>query len=198
MRERSKLKIPDLVSIGVYTALYVALVAIAAMFSVFILPGYSFIFIPIVAALITGPVFMLLAVKVPKFGAVTVMGSMMGILFLLTGRFPLAIIPSILFGLLADLIVSFFPRRKVTLLVAYLFFSYNVIGPIIPLLFFPSYYAQDLADRGRDLVYIQGAFANITANTGWFILAGVLVAGLIGGMFGLYLMKKHFEKSGLV
>lgn len=68
------LTIPDLITIGVFTALYFVLVAVATLFSSVALMGFGMILLPAVAALICGCVYMLLVAKVGKFGAISVMG----------------------------------------------------------------------------------------------------------------------------
>ena len=88
LNRKKKIQIKDLVAIGVYTALYFIMVAISALLVVFIIPGYSYVFIPVVSALLSGTIFMLLVAKVPRFGAITIMGSVMGIFFFIMGRFP--------------------------------------------------------------------------------------------------------------
>ena len=73
------LTIPDLITIGVFTALYFVLVAVATLFSSVALMGFGMILLPAVAALICGCVYMLLVAKVGKFGAISVMGIVVGL-----------------------------------------------------------------------------------------------------------------------
>src|SRR5699024_10613406 len=81
LNRKKKIQIKDLVAIGVYTALYFIMVAISALLVVFIIPGYSYVFIPVVSALLSGTIFMLLVAKVPRFGAITIMGCVVGFFF---------------------------------------------------------------------------------------------------------------------
>ena len=81
MQSNNKLTIPDLISIGVFTAIYFVLVTIATFASALLLPGVSNIFLPAIAALISGSVYMLLAAKLQKFGGITIMGLVMGAVF---------------------------------------------------------------------------------------------------------------------
>ncbi len=193
------IQIKDLVSIGVYTAIYFVGVAIAALLCVFIVPGYSYIYIPIVTALLSGVVFMLMAAKVPKFGAITIMGSIMGLFFFVSGRFPLALIPSVLISLIADGVAYLFKyRSKKGLLLSYTIFSFSTMGPVLPMIFMPEYYAQDLLQRGKSMEYVLSAFESITNSTVIILFIGTIIAALIGGLFGQRMMKKHFEKAGIV
>ena len=98
MQSNNKLTIPDLISIGVFTAIYFVLVTIATFASALLLPGVSNIFLPAIAALISGSVYMLLAAKLQKFGGITIMGLVMGLFFFVSGHFVLSFAANILFG----------------------------------------------------------------------------------------------------
>ena len=72
-QKSNKLTVPDLISVGVFTALYFVLVTVAT-FACALLPGVGNILLPAVAALISGSVYMLLAAKLQKFGGITIIG----------------------------------------------------------------------------------------------------------------------------
>ena len=173
MQSNNKLTIPDLISIGVFTAIYFMLVTIATFASALLLPGVSNIFLPAIAALISGSVYMLLAAKLQKFGGITIMGLVMGLFFFVSGHFVLSFAANILF-------------------------SYGLTGPILPLWFMKDAYVAALQARGKDATYIDALFAPI--NTGTFIvcLVSILVCAVIGGLFGQKMIKKHFAKAGIV
>lgn len=86
------LTIPDLITIGVFTALYFVLVAVATLFSSVALMGFGMILLPAVAALICGCVYMLLVAKVGKFGAISVMGIVVGLFLFVSGHFILPLL----------------------------------------------------------------------------------------------------------
>ena len=198
-KKRNSIQIKDLVSVGVYTALYFIMVAISALLVVFIIPGYSYVFIPVISALLSGTIFMLMVAKVPRFGAITIMGSIMGIFFFIMGRFPGALFICIGIALIADgiaYVVRY--KSKKGLLLSYLIFSFSTIGPVVPMFVFPNLYINQLVEIGRDASYIESAFANISQNTFLILVAGIIIAAIIGGLFGQSMMKKHFEKAGIV
>ncbi len=197
--KKSSIKIKDFISIGVFTAMYFIMVAISALLVVFILPGYSYVFIPVVSALLSGTIFMLMAAKVPRFGAITIMGSIMGIFFFIMGRFPGALFICIGISFIADLVAYIFKyKSKVGLLVSYLIFSFSTIGPVLPMFFFSNIYIEQLLEQGRDAAYIEGAFASISQSTFVLLTIGIFAAALIGGLFGQRMLKKHFKKAGIV
>ena len=197
MQSNNKLTIPDLISIGVFTAIYFMLVTIATFASALLLPGVSNIFLPAIAALISGSVYMLLVAKLQKFGGI--MRLVMGLFFFVSGHFVLSFAANILFGVLADWVASLgkYYDRKL-LFVSYILFSYGLTGPILPLWFMKDAYVAALQARGKDATYIDALFAPI--NTGTFIvcLMSILVCAVIGGLFGQKMIKKHFAKAGIV
>lgn len=197
--ENKKLKAPDLISIGVFTALYFVLVTIATFASALIMPGFSNIFLPAVAALISGAVYMLMVAKVQKFGAITIMGIVMGLFFLVSGHFILSFLANIICGIVADLIAKAGNyKNKKGILLSFVVFSYGLTGPILPLWFMKDAYVANLVARGKDALYIDNLFAPI--NMGSFVISmiAILICALIGGWFGQKMMKKHFEKIGII
>ena len=96
----NKLTVPDLISVGVFTALYFVLVTVVT-FTCALLPGVGNIVLPALAALISGSVYMLLAAKLQKFGGITIMGLVMGLFFFVSGHFVLSFAANIVCGLLA-------------------------------------------------------------------------------------------------
>ena len=198
MQTTNKLTVPDLITVGVFTALYFVLVAVAT-FACALLPGVGNILLPAVAALICGSVYMLLAAKLQKFGGVTIMGLVMGLFFFVSGHFALSFTANIICGVAADFIARAGQyRSKKLLLASYVVFSYGLTGPILPLWFMKDAYLANLTARGKDAAYIDTLFAPI--NSGSFVLsmAAILVCAILGGLFGQRMMKKHFVKAGIV
>ena len=153
-----KLTIPDLISVGVFTAIYFVLVTIAT-FSCALLPGVGNILLPAVAALISGSVYMLLAAKLQKFGGISIMGLVMGLFFFVSGHFVLSFAANIVCGVLADWVASRSQyRSKKVLLASYVIFSYGLTGPILPLWFMKDAYIANLTARGKDAAHQQRQF----------------------------------------
>lgn len=95
-----KLDTKDLINVGIFTALYFAIVFIVAFV------GYipiMMIIMPALCALIGGIPFMLFLTRTKKFGMVTIMGTLLGLLTFLLGRPWLSVLFGIIAGLVADL-----------------------------------------------------------------------------------------------
>nr|WP_217626172.1 MptD family putative ECF transporter S component [Bifidobacterium santillanense] len=188
----------DLITVGVFAALYFVMVCVATLVSTLFTGGFGSIFLPAIAALISGPVFMLLAARLGKFGGITVMGLVIGLFLFVSGHFALSFVASLVFPLAADLIARAGRYRgRTSLLVSYVVFSYGLTGPILPLWFMKDAYVASLEARGKDAAYIEGVFAHINAGTFVVSMAAILVCALLGGWFGQRLMRKHFAKAGI-
>lgn len=193
-----KLQVSDLISIGVYTAIYFILVAIATFVSALI-PGFSNVFLPALAALISGTVYMLMIAKVQKFGAISIMGIVMGIFFFISGHFILSFVANIICGILADYVSSIGKyKSKKWILISYVIFSYGITGPILPLWFMKDSYVANLEARGKSVEYISKVFNFINTGSFFLCMVSILICALVGGIFGMKMVKKHFVKAGIV
>lgn len=196
---KNKLTITDLISTGVFTAVYFVLVTIATFLSAILFSGFSYVLLPAFAALISGSIYMLLVARTQKFGPITIMGIVMGIFFFISGHFILSFAANIIFGILADFIAKTGKyQNKKMILISYILFSYGLTGPVLPLWFMKDAYIANLEARGKDIEYINGIFQYI--NNGTFIICviTIFICALIGGIFGQKMMKKHFEKAGII
>lgn len=192
-----KLTIPDLISIGVFTAVYFVLVTVAT-FTCALLPGVGNLLLPALSALISGSVYMLMAAKVQKPGSITIMSLVMGLFFFISGHFILSFVTDIVCGLLAELIAwSGKYRNGKGILASYVLFSYGLTGPILPLWFMKDAYIASLTARGKDAAYINTLFSAISSGSFFLCMVLILICALIGGIFGQKMMKKHFEKAGI-
>lgn len=197
------LKAKDIISIAVYSVLYFIVVALAAVTCVFILPiiipflAYPYLYIPVLAALLAGTIYMLLGARVQKFGAISLLALLMGIFFLFV--FPYAFFISLFTGLVADGIAAASRyKNKGVLLISYLVFSLNLLGPILPMFIFPDFYSNQLLERGRDAAQIAETLSVASPQQGILLLVLTLAAALIGGYFGQKMVAKHFRKAGIV
>ena len=101
--KNNKLTGKDLVTVGIYTALYF----VVGMGSGFL--GFFPIFIPLLTVIVPvlgGIPFMLFASKVKKFGMITLLSAINGICMFAAGMGPYVAGTGIVFGLLADLLIK--------------------------------------------------------------------------------------------
>ncbi|RBP97957.1 ABC transporter permease [Bifidobacterium aemilianum] len=195
------LKTKDLVNIGIYTALYFVCMGLAegltTLVTGLVLPGYASILVPCMVGLFAGPVYMLLCQKVPKFGAISILGTVMGLFFLVSGHFALSFFPYIICGVLADLLQTVVGKSRSTpmLYLSYLVLTFGATGPVLPLWFMKGAYVASLQKRGKDGTYINNLFAHIDSITLLALLVFTLAGGLIGAYIGKRLVDKHFKPA---
>mgnify|MGYP001103157615 FL=1 len=192
----NKMQTKDLINIGLFTVLYFVLGCCVA-----IPIGFVPISLPILGALwtlITGIPFMLFAVRVKKFGMVTIMAVLSGLLMGLTGMGFWGILTGAVFGLLGDLIMKSgsYKSAKKTIL-GYGVFSLWMIGTYIPMYFMVEQSRADFAKSFGD-EYADKVMSVMPMWSIVLVIAAIFVCALFGGLIGKAILKKHFTKAGIV
>ncbi|MGO5064164.1 Trep_Strep domain-containing protein [Clostridium sporogenes] len=192
----NKLQAKDLINIGIFTALYFIIGCAVA-----IPIGFVPIFLPILGSLwtfITGIPFMIFSTKVKKFGMVTIMGILSGLLMGLTGMGFWGVPMGAIFGLLGDLIMKSGKYKNVKKnILGYSTFSLWMIGTYIPMYFMVDQAFADFASSfGEE--YATRVIAVMPMWSLILVIAGIFVFAILGGLFGKAILKKHFEKAGIV
>lgn len=190
-----KIQAKDLINIGLFTVLYFVLGCCVA-----IPIGFVPIFLPVLGSLwtlITGIPFMLFAVRAKKFGMVTIMAILSGLLMGLTGMGFWGILTGAVFGLLGDLVMKSgeYKSAKKTIL-GYGVFSLWMIGTYIPMYFMVEQSRADFAE-GFGEEYADKVMSVMPMWSIVLVAAGIFVFALLGGLIGKAIMKKHFAKAGI-
>ena len=190
----SRLQGKDLMNIGINSAIYCVIVTGVAML------GYIPIMMPMLCALvplIAGVPFMLFLTKVKKFGMIWIMSIIIGIFMILTGMAHYALIVGFFTGLIAELIYksgNYASQTKAVLTCGV--FSMWAWGNFIPLFFNREAYWATRQSFGEEYITTLNSLMPM-----WLcpvLLIASFVFGIIGGMFGKALLKKHFKKAGIV
>jgi energy-coupling factor transport system substrate-specific component len=190
----NKLQVKDLINVGIFTALYFIVVMVIAML------GYMPIFIPLLSALpplVGGIPFMLFLTRVKKFGMMLIMAILVGILLLITGMGIYALFIGVVFTLIAEFVLksgNYESAKKAIL--AYGLFSVCMFGNFLPIYIGRDAYHASLVPRfGAEYAdtlmrYLPDWLAPILALS-------CFVFGLLGGLLGRAVLKKHFERAGI-
>ncbi len=192
----NKMQAKDLINIGLFTVLYFVLGCCVA-----IPIGFVPIFLPILGALwtlITGIPFMLFAVRAKKFGMVTIMAVLSGLLMGLTGMGFWGILTGAVFGLLGDIVMKSgsYHNAKKTIL-GYGVFSLWMIGTYIPMYFMVEQSRADFAKSFGD-EYADKVMSVMPMWSIVLVIAAIFLCALLGGLIGKAVLKKHFAKAGIV
>ena len=193
MNERLQAK--DLINVGLFTVLYFVLGCCVA-----IPIGFVPIFLPILGSLwtlITGIPFMLFAVRARKFGMVTLMAILSGLLMGFTGMGFWGVPLGVVFGLLGDLIMKSggYASFRRTLL-GYGVFSLWMVGTYIPMHFMVEQSRADFA-AGFGEEYADKVMSVMPMWSSLLVVAAIFLCALLGGLLGKALLKKHFARAGI-
>lgn len=188
------LKGKDLINVGIYSAIYFVIVFAVAML------GYIPIFMLLIAVIVPilgGIPFMLFITKIKKFGMIWIMSIIMGLLMLLTGMGYYSLIVGAVTGLIAELILRNGKYKSSgKAIVSYGVFSIWVWGNFIPLFTNIEGYFSTRQDFGQE--YIDTLTHLMPTWMCPTLFAACFVSGIIGGLIGKVLLKKHFKRAGIV
>jgi energy-coupling factor transport system substrate-specific component len=188
------LNIKDLITVGIFSVINIILIFTFGML------GYIPILmlgLPIIGALVWGIPFMLFLTRVNKFGMITLMGIIIGIVMFLSGHTWIPIIVYTITGLLADIIIKTQNYSSIkTSIIGYAVFAVGLIGNMLPFFILRDYYISAMnASMGAEYVNFITPFLQYH----FLIILVILtfIAGLISGYIGKLVLKKHFEKAGM-
>lgn len=194
--ETKKLSIRDLVTCGIFIALF---------FVFFIIGGIIFapnpvltFLMPASVALLTGPVYLLLIAKVPKHGPIIILGVIMGLLLFVTGMYWLWSIAIVVLSIAADLIAGAKKFKSIPVnILSFIVFSFNPVGSYMMLWINRDDYFNYLLDKGTTQEYVN----TMGATAQWWILPvmilSIILCAWISALIGKALLKKQFKKAGI-
>ncbi|MDD6795598.1 MAG: MptD family putative ECF transporter S component [Clostridiaceae bacterium] len=195
--QSNKLTGKDLISIGIYSAIYFVISMIGMVLAM--IPA-MWIAMPGVIAILAGIPYMLLCSKVKKVGVPLIMGGITALLYFLTSQFTIVILVAFLVGcILAEIArwktkYSSFKGNAVS----FIFFSFGMVGSPLPIWLFKDSFFSQIASQGMPDEYIN-SLQSMCSNT---MLIVLLLTPVIGGIIGSFIAKlmfrKHFEKAGII
>lgn len=190
-----RLQVKDLISIGIFTAIYFVIFFACGML------GYIpvlFILLPLYLPVITGIPFMLFLTRVRKFGMVTIMSIILGLIMFATGHTWVPIITAAICGIAADLIFKAGGYRSFKhSAIGYGVFSLWSMGAMLPMwIMRDSYFAYIRDSMGDE--YTNAVLALTPDWVAFAVFAVAFVSGVIGAFFGRAVLKKHFQRAGIV
>ena len=195
--QNRKLTGKDVIAIGIYSAIYFVM-NFAAMITGFI--PLFWILLAGTAAILTSIPFLLMAVKVPKPGAVLIMGFITAFLYFITGQFTVLILITMLIACVLSETYRYITKYALkfrNLVVAFILFSYGMVGsPLALFVYRESFLAQISETMSRK--YVVAISSYITTSMLILLLVSPIVGGLLGALIAKGIFKKHFEKACIV
>ena len=193
--DTKKLKVKDLVSIGVFAVIYFVL-----MFGVGMMGMIPILFLvyPTVLAIVAGTVVMLFMAKVQKPWALFILGMISPLVMFAMGHTYVVAVLSLIVMTIAELIrkIGNYNSFKYNML-SYAVFSTWICGSLMQMLLVKEKYLEmTLGMMGKD--YADALENLITYPHMALVALGAFLGGIIGAHIGKALLKKHFEKAGIV
>ena len=193
MKEK-KLKIKDLVTIGVFAVIYVVIIFALGMIG--FLPVLYLVY-PALLGIVSGTVVMLFMAKVQKPWAVLILGMLTSVFMMVEGNTYLLIIHSFVVMLIAELIrrVGNYNSFKYNML-SFAIFNTWICGSLMQMLWAREKYIEIAMVMGED--YVNALIKLVTYPNMALVYLGAILGGLIGANIGRILLKKHFIKAGII
>ena len=193
----NKLKGKDLITIGIYTAIYFVInfgFMLAGMIPV------MWILMPSLIALFTGIPYMMICNKVQKAGAILIMGTITVLIYYATGQFTTVILATFVVGCILAEIIRATTKYKsfVGNSLSFALFSIGMIGSPLPIWLFKESFFAHIAELGMSKDYINAleSFTSPAVLIGVVILT--LICSLAGALLAKRIMNKHFKKAGII
>lgn len=194
--EKKGLTVKDLVTVGIFTALVFVFELIG---SIPFAPNPVLTFYqPFGIAILCGPIFLLMIAKVPKRGAIMIVGAINGLIWFLTGMHWAMDIGYVVMGIVADFIAGVKQYRSVKWnIFAYALFCLGPAGVFIAYFADPAAWAGTMLNNGTGQEYIDIMTASAPTGMLPVILLGTIGLAVVSGLIGRKLLKRQFEKAGI-
>ena len=192
-----KLKAKDFITVGIFTAILFVIEFLLGMLGYihpYIVASYV-----IIMPLVSGIPMMLFYTKVEKFGMITTVSILIAIIMFIGGMGYLGTPLIIISGIVADLIAKTGQYKSFKkIVISFGVFNLWICANYFPVIITADSYRQGLVDEGYSAEYVNNLFAAINVRTIGVLVVLCFIFGCIGAVIGKAVVKKHFEKAGIV
>ena len=192
--KENRLKIKDLVTIGVFAVIY-----FVVMFSVGMIGLIPIMFLvyPTILGIVSGTIVMLFMAKVQKPWALFILGMLSPLIMFVGGHTYALVVHAFVVMLIAEMIrrAGNYNSFKYNLL-AFAVFNTWICGSLMQMLWARQKYIEVSMMMGKE--YVDALVKLITYPHMALVYAGAIIGGIIGAVIGKALLKKHFIKAGIV
>ncbi|MGP1404709.1 MAG: MptD family putative ECF transporter S component [Catonella sp.] len=196
-KKENKLQVKDLIMIGVFSALYFVLNMVGGM--PFAMNPILTFYQPIGSAFLSGIIFMFLIAKSPKRGTITILAVIMCILRFATGMHWAMGVGTLIAGIIAEIIAGSKNYKNKTMnMLSFGIFALGDIGTFLVYFINPESWSNTMIKKGTDISYIESMNAAAANWMIYVIVIGTFLVALLSAWIGMKLLKKQFEKAGIV
>ena len=193
---RKGLTVKDLIVTGVFSAIIFICISISG--GVFMMMPTLTFYYPVGAALLAGPVYLLMVAKVPKMGPIFIASLLMAIFCFATGMHIGMTVGYLIGGAIAEAVAHIKRYKSVKLnIISYIVFCLGGTGTYVAYFINPQAWVNTMLDKGTTQEYLD----SMLSSTDWVVLitmlVGTVLIGLFSGFIGSKLLKKQFEKAGI-
>lgn len=191
-----KLRIKDLVTIGVFTVIYFVLMFLSGMIGIVPILYLAY---PTVAGIITGIVIMLFMAKVQKPGGLFILGLICSLIVIAMGNTYVILVHALISMVIAEIIrkTGGYKSFKYNML-SFAIFNTWICGFLMQVLLAKDKVIEIAETRGMGYAYIMKLIALLNLSSMILVYIGAIVGGIIGAYIGKAFLKKHFEKAGII
>lgn len=192
--KENRLKIKDLVTIGVFAVIY-----FVVMFSVGMIGLIPIMFLvyPTILGIVSGTIVMLFMAKVQKPWALFIFGMLTPFFMMVEGHTYMLVLHAFVVMLIAELIrrIGNYNSFKYNML-SFAIFNTWICGSLMQMLWAREKYIEMTMMMGQE--YVDALVKLVTYPHMALVYTGAIVGGVIGAFIGKALLKKHFMKAGIV
>lgn len=194
--ETNKLNTKDLVTIGVFTVIYFVIMFVSGMVG---MVPVMYLAIPAVTGITSGIIMMLLMAKIQKPWAVFIVGLICALIVFAMGNTYIVLIHTVISMAIAEILrrAGSYKSFKSNMLTFAVFNTWNC-GVIMQMFLAKDRFAEMAIERGMGEDFITGLINLLKPENLVFVYIGAIVGGVIGAYIGKALLRKHFEKAGIV
>lgn len=191
--KNEKLKVKDLVTIGIFTVIY-----FIVMFGVGMIGMIPILFLiyPTILGIVSGVIVMLFMAKEQKPWALFIFGMLTPLVMFAMGHTYVVPVHALVVMLIAELVRRGGNYRSFKYnAIAFGIFNMWICGSLMQMLLAKEKYLEMCAMMGSD--YTQALEKLITYPHMAIVYAGAFVGGIVGAWIGRAMLKKHFIKAGI-
>lgn len=191
--KNEKLKVKDLVTIGIFAVIY-----FIVMFGVGMIGMIPILFLiyPTILGIVSGVIVMLFMAKEQKPWALFIFGMLTPLVMFAMGHTYVVPVHALVVMLIAELVRRGGNYRSFKYnAIAFGIFNMWICGSLMQMLLAKEKYLEMCAMMGSD--YTQALEKLITYPHMAIVCAGAFVGGIVGAWIGRAMLKKHFIKAGI-